>query len=404
LAETIAENIFKNALERESIFLDRNVVTPHFTPAKLPFREKQINEITSVLSSALQGKKADNLFIYGKTGTGKTATSKFVLQQLGDFVKKNNSFVETSYINCRNYNSKYKTMVKLVKKFFPEENFVGYSNTFIYEKLLEYVGKGIELIIVLDEIDKVKDLDELVYCLTRANDELEKGSISVIGISNNLLFKDRLDPRTKSSLCEKELVFPPYNAQELKAILSERCARAFKPGAVEDSAISLASAFAAQESGDARTAVMLMLRAGELADKMKLQKISDEQVKEAKNLVEEEIIFNMISTLPRHEQLVLYSISFLTSNKKGVRTITNAKEEGVLFSGEVYDEYLRISKGLKDDPVSSRWYRQYLNELEMYGLILSTASGKGIRGNTRLIKLGFDAEKIKAVLEKEIMS
>ena len=38
----------------------------------------------------------------------------------------------------------------------------------------------------------------------------------------------------------------------------------------------------------------------------------------------------------------------------------------------------------------------------MYGLILVTNSGKGIKGQTRLIKLGFDASKIKAALEKEL--
>ena len=74
----------------------------------------------------------------------------------------------------------------------------------------------------------------------------------------------------------------------------------------------------------------------------------------------------------------------------------------VLFSGEIYDEYVRIAKGFREDVISSRWYRQYISELEMYGLIFSTASGKGIKGQTRLIKLGFDARKIKELIEKEI--
>jgi cell division control protein 6 len=225
----------------------------------------------------------------------------------------------------------------------------------------------------------------------------------MIGISNNLMFKDKLDPRTKSSLCERELIFSPYNATELKEILSERCSVAFKENAVSGPAISLASAIAAQESGDARTAVMLMQRAGEIADVEQQSTVSDAHVEKAKESVEEEIILSMISTLPQQQQMVLYSIAQLTSQKKGVKKINGEIEEGVLYSGEIFDSYLDLAKKFGERTITSRWFRQYINELEMYGLILVTNSGKGIKGQTRLIKLGFDANKIKTALEKELL-
>ena len=335
-----------------------------------------------------------------------------VLKDLAEFAKKNaegkedrqdNSGIQTCYINCRTHNSKYKVLLKTIKDFYPNDNFMGYSATFVYEKLLEFAQtKKCVVVMALDEIDKLKDLDDLIYSLTRCNDELESGAVSLIGISNNLMFKDRLDPRSKSSLCEQEIVFPAYNAQELKEILSERAKVAFKENSVEDSAISLASAIAAKESGDARTAVMLLLRAGEIADKKGVGRVTEEEVKQAKKKVEEEVILNMISTLPRQQQLVLYSIARLARRKSGVRKITGEENENVMFSGDVYNEYAGIAKQLKETVVSSRWYRQYISELEMFGLIVSTMSGKGIRGTTRLIKLGFDAKKIKDALEIEI--
>lgn len=404
------ENIFEREFARETIFLDRNMITPHFTPSKLLFRDKYIEEISGLLSTTLHGKKPDNIFVYGKVGTGKTSVTKLVMQQLLEFSSAKNIPIEGNYVNCRNHNSKYRILIKIVKDFYPEEDFMGYSAAFIYEKLLEYArGKnskgeagGRQLVIVLDEIDKVKDLDDLVYGLTRGNDELEKGGISIIGISNNILFKDRLDPRTKSSLCEHEMVFPPYNAQELNEILKQRVELAFKPRTVEESAIALAAAISAQESGDARTAVMLLLRAGEIADRKGAEKVSDREVMKAKVQVEEELVYNMVSTLPEQQQLVLYSIACLSLSKKPVQKITGEIEDGVLFSGEVYDEYCRIAKKFKESIVSSRWYREYINELEMYGLIYTTASGKGIKGQTTLIKLGFEAEKIKQLIEKEL--
>ncbi|MCR4368708.1 MAG: AAA family ATPase [archaeon] len=397
-----SENIFDSQFARETIFIDRNLITPHYTPRVLPFREPYITKISSVLSQTLHGKKADNIFIYGKTGTGKTSVTKHVMQQLLEFSSAKNIPITGNYVNCRNHNSKYRILIKVVKELFPEENFLGFSAAFVYEKLLDYARKGNQLVIVLDEIDKVKDLDELVYGLTRGNDELEKGGICVIGISNNLMFKDRLDPRTKSSLCDHELIFPPYNAQELVEILEQRTKLAFKPGTVENSAINLASAIAAQESGDARTAVMLLLRAGEIADHKGLGKVSDEEVKKAKKQVEEEIIFNMVSTLPEQQQLVLFSIASLALEKKPMQKITGETEEGILFSGEIYDEYCKISKKFKETTVTARWYRQYISELEMYGLIYTTNSGKGIKGQTRLIKLGYDAGKMKSLIEKEL--
>lgn len=398
------QNIFQGELERQTVFLDRNIIMPHYTPRELPFREPQIKEISGIVSSSLNGKRSDNIFIYGKIGTGKTVTTRYVLSQLEEFAQKNSSRVATAYINCRNHNSKYKVLLKALKRFSPEGQFIGFSAAFIYEKLLEFAEQNaVQIVLALDEIDKVKDLDELMYALTRCNDELESGGLSVIGISNHVFFKDRLGGRTKSSLCENEIVFKPYNAAELRAILAKRVEKAFKPGIVDEAAINLAAAMAAHESGDARTAVMLLLRAGEAADREGLQRVSDAEVQKAKSRVEEEIIFNMISTLPEQEQLVLYSIACMTIEKKGVRRITGQQESGVFFSGDVFEQYREIAKRFKESVVSARWYREYINELETYGLIVTTSSGKGIRGNTRLIKLGFDAQKIKETLEKELL-
>ena len=397
------ENIFDKQLARSTVFLNKDIISSHHVPEKLPFREKQISDITQGLSAVINNSKPNNLFIYGKTGTGKTSTVKHVLEQLDAFVKKNNVSSQSCYINCRSHSSKYKALLKALRSFYPEKDFLGYSASFVYEKLLDFANqKKSHLILVLDEIDKVKDVDDLVYSISRGNDELEMGSITMIGISNNLMFKEKLDPRTKSSLCERELVFNPYNATELKEILSERSALAFKPNAVTEPAVSLAAAIAAQESGDARTAVMLMQRAGEIADIEQVATITEVHVEKAKASVEEEIILSMISTLPQQQQLVLYAIAHLTTQKRGIRKVNGEIEEGVLYSGEIFETYLELAKKFEERTITSRWYRQYINELEMYGLILVTSSGKGIKGQTRLIKLGFDANKIKQALEKEL--
>ncbi|MFH0714200.1 MAG: AAA family ATPase [Candidatus Diapherotrites archaeon] len=395
-------NLFRKELAKDTVFENRDYISPHYIPEELPFRENQIKEITKDLGAALKGQKPNNLFIYGKVGTGKTATTKHVLQHLEEFAIQQQQKVGVCYINCRQHNSKHKVFMKAVKQFFPKENWIGYSNAFIYEKVIDFAKEKRQVIFILDEIDKVKDLDDLVYALTRSNDELLEGSISLIGISNYVLFKDRLDARTKSALCEKELVFSPYNAEELKAILQQRVEKAFKPRTVQGSALNLAAAIAAQESGDARTAVLLLLRAGELADEKGKKIVSDEEVKQAKEKVEKDLVYSLIATLPEQQQLVLYTIALQTLKHRPLPKISGKEEVGALMSGEVFEEYEKTAKKLKESAVSARWFRSYVNELETYGLLNTTPSGPGQVGNTRLIRLSIDADKCKQVIEKEM--
>lgn len=400
------QHVFEAEFSKPTVFLDRNKIMPHYTPQNLPFREDQQAAISTIVAVTLRGQRPDNLFIYGKPGTGKTSTTRHVMDELGLFAQQKGLKIRHVYINCRTHNKKYKVLLKCLREIYPDQPdkaFQGYSAAYLYEKLVGFVREThTHLIMVLDELDKVRDLDELIYSMTRSNDDLPKGGISVIGISNNLLFKDALDPRTKSSLCQQEMIFPPYNAEQLRTILEQRVLEAFVPHAIDSGAIALAAAVAAQESGDARTAIKLMLRAGELADEGKETLVKDVHVKNARASVEQEIILEHVTVLPEHEKLVLYTIAALTLSKKPIQKLTGERVEGVLYSGEVYEEYERTAKKFKfNDPVSARWYREYINQLEMYGMIVTTASGPGVKGQTRFIKLKVDAQKIKEVLEKE---
>jgi cell division control protein 6 len=147
---------------KQGIFRDSSVLSPHFVPKTLPFRETLISEIMTTISPALKGKKPRNLFVYGKTGTGKTVCLKRVME---DFEEQKKRAVMV-YMNCRIYNSRYRILQKVLKGYVPELEKSGFGLTFLYEKLIEYAGSGQQLIVVLDEIDMVKDLDDLVYTLT----------------------------------------------------------------------------------------------------------------------------------------------------------------------------------------------------------------------------------------------
>jgi len=402
------DNIFYEYLNKDSVFVDKNKISPHYIPEQLPFREKEIKDLSLWISPALKKEKAHNVFIYGKVGTGKTSVVKHVTDQLTDIAKEKKLSLKTIYINCRNYQTKYAILFYCVQLFYVDKNFIGYSRSFIYDKFITFIRDNqLNLILVLDEIDKIKDkeIDDLIYTLSRSNDELDTGKVSLIGISNNLFFKSKLDPRTKSSLCEQEAVYAPYNASELKGILKNRAEIAFKKGVVDDSAINAAAAVAAKESGDARTAVMLLLRAGELTDFAKKTKVTDKEVYDAKEKVEQEIMKSMVLTLPVQLQLVLLAMAQNTiENTKGILKINGSFEQNVMYSGEVYEIYQQLVVKYDEKPVSMRWFREYITELEIYGFISTTQSGKGMRGNTTLIKLGVDSKLISSLIIKEFES
>ncbi|HIH22874.1 TPA: AAA family ATPase [Candidatus Micrarchaeota archaeon] len=391
---------FQDILSRPSLFNDMNVLSPHYVPDTLPFRDAQIKEIMETVSSALKGQKPRNLFIYGKTGTGKTCCTKYVMDRFNSNSENNGKGGMMQYINCRIYNSRYRVLQKVMKQFVPELEKAGFGLPFLYEKMIEVASNGKQLVIVLDEIDMVKDLDDMIYTMTRANDEIKSGGgVSIVGISNKLSFKNELDPRSKSSLYENEIVFPPYSSTQLQQILLQRATHGFRPGVVSQSAINLASAITAQECGDARYALKLIAKAGELAEAAGKMQINDEDVEAARKKVDADIAAETIATLPYNHQVVLYAIAHLSQGGSKYARLDGV-DEGFLFSGEIYEEYERTCRRLGKRARSSRWYKEYLTDLEMLGLIMTTPSGRGVRGHTTLVKLGHAPSEILTIISR----
>ncbi len=416
----MVKNLFEAHLVERKIFRDLSVLSSHYVPEELPHREEEIKEISRIIAPVLRNEKPNNLFIYGTTGTGKTCVVKYVARKLEEFVKdprKNPSKVNVRvvYMNCKVRNSKYQVLLKTLEneslndktlKNVPLEgradrSLKGMDPADLYDRLFNVVqSNSLNLILILDEIDMItKGLNDLIYILTRINDELKSGHVSVIGISNDMRVKRRLDPRSRSTLCEEERVFKPYNAIQLKTILKHRVAMGFKQNTIDDSVISLIAAFAAQD-GDARYALRLLQKSGEIAEESNMDIVTTESVERAKKEVEVDIMMETISTLPEHQQLVMYSIATLASKGGMYKRLSGV--DGDLFTGEVYEVYESNCKALGRPVRTIRQFSEYLNELEMLGLITMRMSGKGIRGTTRLIRLGYPPEEIKNIVRQSL--
>ena len=89
---------FKEMLSEKSIFRNKESLSPHFVPETLLFRESEVRQIMEGLLPALKDQKPHNIFIYGGTGTGKTACARSVIEKLE---REGHERIKPVYMNCR---------------------------------------------------------------------------------------------------------------------------------------------------------------------------------------------------------------------------------------------------------------------------------------------------------------
>jgi cell division control protein 6 len=383
--ETTNRDIFNHLLNNEGLFTNREVMRPTYIPEILPHREKEINDLANVLVPALKGETPSNIFIYGKTGTGKTAVVKFVGKELLKKGEETGKKVNFIYMNCEIVDTQYRLLQNIANRFISEWNdhvpFTGWPTDEVFSKLKVMMDKEKSVtVIVLDEVDKLKG-DEALYNLSRINSELDKARVSVIGISNDLKFTDFLDPRVKSSLGEESMIFSPYDAEQLQDILRARTKTALKQGVLEDDVIPLCAALSAQEHGDARRALDLLRVSAELAERSNTAKITRHHVRSAQNKIELDRITEVVRTLPNQSKLVLYSIILLDKQNK------KAGNTRALTTGEVYDVYRELCKKARYNCLTQRRTADLISELDMLGVITARVISKGRHGRTTEIQM-----------------
>jgi cell division control protein 6 len=386
------DGLFQKLLENESLFKNKEVLRPSYTPDFLLHRDEQINNLAIILVSALRGDTPSNILLYGKTGTGKTA----VTRHIGIELEKKSEEMDVScivlYMNCEVIDTQYRLLANLARQFGEEIPMTGWPTDQVFAKFKKTIDEKKQvIIIILDEIDKlVKKGDDVLYNLSRINTDLKNSKVSMIGVSNDLKFTEFLDPRVKSSLGEEEVIFPPYDAEQISDILRQRAEKAYKDDALDDMVIPLCAAFAAQEHGDARRALDLLRVAGELAERENKPKVEEKHVKSAQEKIEIDRIIEVVRTLPTQSKLVLYTIILLRNS--GYRNVT---------TGEVYNIYRQLCSRIDMDVLTQRRVTDLMSELDMLGIVNAVVVSKGRYGRTKEISLSVPVASTRQVLVED---
>lgn len=391
------DQFYKNYVNGPKIFRKREALDPSFIPDELPHRDAEIEQIAGLTACALKGDVPPNFLCYGMTGTGKTATIRYVSQKLAQHCDSNPPW--WIYINCNVVSTPYRILAHIYNTISGKEKIppTGLPKDIIFKKLLGLLDLCIKsnvCFLVLDEIDiliEKKGGNEILYDLTRLNENLDVCRTNVIGISNKLKFKAYLDPRVKSSLGQEELVFHPYNANELSDILEKRAKIAFQDGVINEGVIKLCAGLAAKEHGDSRKALQLLRKAGENSERNQRAFVSESDVTKAQQDIEKDNVVEYILGMPLQSQLTLTAIYLMRKYSK----------ENIITSGDIYEIHLELANKLTNTKLlTKRRIADYINELALAGIITATTRSMGHYGRTKIITLDIDISLIEKVLSQ----
>jgi cell division control protein 6 len=388
-------DIFSLKMDDKRIFSNKDILTDRYLPDIIPHRDKQIKEVASILAPALRGEKISNLFLFGTVGTGKSVCAKTVAGELN----KRGGNIKILYINCKMKSvsdTEYRLLAELARMMGKNVPYTGLPTDKIYSIFFEAIDSQKQnVILILDEIDTlVKKIgDGLLYNLTRINQDLKNSKLSILGISNDTSFIEIIDPRVKSSLSEEEIVFPPYNATQLKDILVNRSMIAFHKEVLDTGVIPKCAALAAQEHGDARRAIDLLRMAGEIAEREKSRVVTTNHIDIAEEKLDNDRVTEVVRSQPKQSLAVLSSIIRLSGEgHKNIQT------------GDVFCIYENIcsKRGLKI--LTQRRVSDLIAELDMLGIINTRVISKGRYGRTREIRMilgNSTLKRIKSIIQEK---
>ncbi|WP_254272326.1 Cdc6/Cdc18 family protein [Haloarcula marina] len=367
------DNIFSTG----SIFANRELVRIGHVPelSRIVGRDNEVRALGQALGPATIGGPPETTTIYGKTGTGKSLVARCVTREAKLEAERNDVAFQFAYVDCSDYRTDAQASREMAHSLasnlningdVPQSGLAAADYRDITWKTLKYNNVN-SFVVILDEIDTLDD-DELLRSLSRAKESGKASAyIGVICISNKVEFRDRLNERLNSSLQDKELIFDPYDAGQLREILNSR-ADAFEEDVLEEEVIPKVAALAARAHGDARKAIDTLYEAGRLAETAREQTVTSTHVDEAVERAAINRFQSLIEGTTPHVKYILHALAVLT---------VETPKTDVFRTHRIYNVYSNFADEDGAEPLSEERVYRLLKEQSFLGITESNHTGGG---------------------------
>ncbi|KYK22108.1 orc1/cdc6 family replication initiation protein [Thermoplasmatales archaeon SM1-50] len=386
-------SIIEDELFSSSLIKNLHALDFDYIPGELPHRTEQLKKL-ALMFKPLFVNIAQNAYIRGPVGTGKTAITKYFCQSLVQIARKQGKILEYVHINCRKRSTNAMVLLGVLNHFDPRFPDRGFSVQEMLQVIRTHLQrKESQLLLVLDEVDALlkKDGSNLIYDLTRFNDETMRTAtaVSVIMISQKDIFTGLEEAVLSTFKRSNVIILEKYTRHELYDIVRQRVDLAFHANTVLAESIDLIADIAS-ESGDARFSIELLWKAGMYADEKHAKQVVPEHVRAAKAETYSVVTETKLKDLGKHQLLTLLAIS------------KRLQKEDVAYAttGEVEKTYAITCEEYSDEARAHTMFWNYLKEIEHAGFIRVKPSGKGQVGKSQLISLpDIPAEVLRGKLE-----
>jgi len=323
---------------------DGTVFDDNHLPREIVGRNSQMNEVTDALAPIEDGFRAENCYLFGPSGAGKTTVARAAVRELRREVLE----VPTGYVNCWKESTRSGVLERAAKDLAGAAVPKNAPARDLIDKLQSSLNSP--SVIVLDEVDQLRDPGTL-YDLHSIR------GLSWICIANREVdLLARLEERVRSRVSVGYRVqFDRYDVDTVTEILDRRASQGLERGAVERGTLR---AIAEMADGDARRAITALRVAARKAAGEGLSSIPRRLVDDAVLDAEEEVRQKAISKLNDHQRVLYECI----------------ESDGPLIQKELYEKYEEVHS----DPITLRALREgHLPKLEHYNLIESERAGGG---------------------------
>lgn len=363
----------------ETIFRNIDAFNPDYVPENYIHRESQMEALAICLRPALRGGRPVNTVVLGSPATGKTTAINKIFEMVGETSDR----VVCVYVNCQLHTTRFNIFSQIYNELFghmPPETGVPFSR--IYGKIMKYLrDEDKAMVVALDDVNYLfhsKNANKIFYDILRAHEEFKGVRTGIFAILSDIEFRYMLDKNVNSVFIPQEVIFDPYSPSEMRDILTDRIKAGFYPDVISDEILDMI-VDQASSAGDLRIGIDLLRVSGNFAEADASKTIEEKHVLEAMKSTGSVSLKSTLKTLSDQEKMLL-------------KVIAESEEED-LVAGDIYNSFkIRTS-------TSYASFDRTLNKLEFLRLIDTKFTGKGVKGNSRMVILRFNPREIVKCLK-----